>query len=207
MANELNNKYVKPPFGDAQILRYNSLELTLNHCNFNPSGNLGPIGYQRWQSSPTVAKVNQYTVFGSSPIRSPLFTEKFAFEWDLILDQDQWYIMEAIIRAQQFNIQSRQDADVIPVELGDARKVLIEPSPRDRARISDVPQSVIDNTPAGFDPFYPKFDVLLSVAQDQIDWLMDETTDRTLVNFRMIALELDKIPTSEDEDLEIDPVV
>ena len=59
--------------------------------------------------------------------------------------------------------------------------------------------------PSGFDIFYPKFYVLLSVSQDQINWLLDPDLVTTFVEFRMVGLELDKVPTSEDENIKLIP--
>lgn len=199
-----NNQLVRTPYGDGQILEGAGLTLTLDNCAFNPDGNLGAIGYTRTQAIDTLATIQNYTVFGSSPIRSPLFTEKFEFAWSLILDQDQWAILESMIRAQQFNVQTRQSAESVSIRLKDARKALLEPSPRARARMSADP---IPNlaVPVGFEAFYPQFNVLLSVGQRQIDWLMDKTATEALLLIEMTGQELDLVPASEDTDDQIIP--
>lgn len=199
-----NNQLVRTPFGDGQILEGAGLTLTLDNCAFNPDGRLGAIGYTRTQSADTLASINTYTVFGSSPVKSPLFTEKFEFAWSLILDQDQWAILESMIRAQQFNVQTRQSAEALSIRLKDARKVLLEPDPRTRARMSSDPIPNL-TIPVGFEAFYPQFNVLLSVDQAQVDWLMDKTATETLLRVEMTGKELDLVPSSEDSDDQIIP--
>ena len=199
-----NNKTTQAPFGDGQIWEFAGITLTLDNCNFNPNGDSGPMGYIRSQNQSTLARINQYTVFGSSPIRSPLFTEKFAFQWSLIMDQTEWATFEAIVRAQQFNIQTRQSVENIGVRVKDARKVLIEPEPRTRARMSADPIPGL-GVPAGFEAFYPQFDVMLSVNENQVTWLMDKSPSETLLLVEVIGLELDIVPTSDDSDDEIIP--
>ena len=146
--------------GTGQTLAIGSTTLSLTTAaNFNAEGVNG-IGYSRNIENNVEI---EYNIWGKGFIRQQSFGERYKFQWEIFLSEQQLTILQAL-----YSLQSRRLAQRTAnpeCVLTDNLLPLIEPTPASRTQSSTlVPTLVTQYVPGGFTAYYPVFNIYFTEA-------------------------------------------
>lgn len=175
--------------GSTQTLTIGSLTLTLTAEHFDGS-EFGGVGYKRTWVAEHLLSASQ-SFWGASLVDGPYFAARYQFSWALTLWRDEAFLLEAIIQAQQ---EAGKGQSAIAVRLIDQRLPLVVKSPRTRAKAGTTGLTA----PTGREVIWPQFDVLLTPAEEFVQWFGDGDGGDSIYKVRMDAMELDLVPVTED---------
>lgn len=176
--------------GTTQTLSIGSLSLTLTAEDFD-GGEFSGLGYIRAKDvGQQVAAAESF--FGASLVDGPFFPARYQFAWGLQLLPAKLMMLIALYEEQQHRFKNNIANPTI--RLRDQRIVLMERSPRTRAKVGTV--SNAPTPPAGFVFFWPQFNIILESGTDLAQWYSRPSDD--LFKVKIAGRELGIVPTSED---------
>lgn len=176
--------------GTTQTLSIGSLSLTLTAEDFD-GGEMSGLGYIRTKDvSQQVAAAESY--YGASLLDGPYWPARYQFAWGLQLLPAKLMLLLAIYEEQQHRFKN--NIANASVRLRDQRIVLMERSPRNRAKVGTVANA--PTAPTGFSFFWPQFNIMLEAGSDLYQWHSRPSND--LFKVKIAARELEIVPISED---------
>lgn len=190
-AKQMANNF---PLGPGQRLALGNISLTLESCDFDPTGPQGLAGYTVRERQDTLPEL-AYSITGVPQLKGPGHKAKYDFEWSLLLSAEKAYTLDAIFKFQKQLISMvSENPGLIVFDERLAFNAYANPS-RTRAKVGTAPvPNAPTPAPANFEFIYPVWQVLIT----SFEW-SPFILPGDIYKISMTAQELNALGTDADE--------